>query len=65
MGVFEDADYEFEHRIQKFKMADPMWWMQMLLVSDETQETQIFGVADYESEDKILTFKISDPIWRT
>ena len=37
----------------------------MLLVSDETQETQIFGVADYESEDKIPTFKIADPIWRT
>ena len=28
-GGFEGADYESELEIQKFKMADPIWWTKM------------------------------------
>ena len=29
MGVSGVVDYEFKLRIQKFKMADPIWWTKM------------------------------------
>ena len=27
LGVFGVADYDFEVDFQKFKMVDPIWWM--------------------------------------
>ena len=60
--VFGVADHESELKIQKFKMADPIW--QTKMQSYFIGWNLVFGVADYEFELKVQKFKMADPIWR-
>ena len=65
--IFGVADYESELRIQKFKVAHPIWRKKLkkLLDSGNIWYSGVFGVFDYESELMNHKFIMAGLIWQT
>jgi hypothetical protein len=64
--IFRVADYEFDIRFIKFKMADPKWWTyceKKLSYCSESIYYKLFGVADYEFDIRFIKFKMAELKW--
>ena len=64
LGVFGVADYEFALKIQKFKIADPLWRTKIQKVTRLGLNLLlgVFGIADYKYDLNIQKFSMADPI---
>ena len=70
-GDFEVAEYDFDLKNRKFKMADSIWWPLLIKLAFFTAKLhkntyeRVFEVADHDSTIKIKKFKMADTIRRS